>query len=223
MPRGSARSDRRTFRSLRQRNFRLFFFGQLVSQVGTWLTMIALTLLVLSLTHSGVAIGVLVACQFLPILLFGAYGGLVADRSDKRRLLVITQTLEMGQSVLLAALAFMPHPPVWAFYVVSLAGGCMLAFDNPARRSFVSEMVPPADIQNAVTLNSALMTGSRVVGPAVAGALGGDRGLRLVLHDRRGVVPHGHRALLAMRTSELRPTQRVACARRASSARRSGT
>jgi len=162
---------RRTFQSLRVRNFRLFFGGQLISQAGTWLTTIALTLLVLHLTNSGVAIGALVACQFGPVLLFGAYGGLVADRSDKRRLLLITQTLEMLQSFTLAFLAFMHHPPLAAFYVTAVAGGCMLAFDNPARRSFVVEMVPEADVQNAVTLNSALMTSSRVIGPAVAGVL----------------------------------------------------
>lgn len=167
----TVRALRTTFRALRNRNFRLFFGGQLISQSGTWLTTIALTLLVLDLTHSGVAIGVLTACQFGPILVFGAWGGLVADRSDKRRLLVVTQTLEMLQSFALAALAFMSHPPVAAFYVTALAGGFMLAFDNPARRSFVAEMVPASDVQNAVTLNSALMTSSRVIGPALAGVL----------------------------------------------------
>jgi MFS family permease len=160
-----------TFRALRNRNFRLFFSGQLISQAGTWLTTIALTLLVLDLTHSGVAIGILVACQFGPVLLFGAWGGLIADRSDKRRLLLITQTLEMLQSFALGALAFMSHPPIGGFYVIAVAGGFMLAFDNPARRSFVAEMVPASDVQNAVTLNSALMTSSRVIGPALAGIL----------------------------------------------------
>jgi MFS family permease len=165
------RAVRTTFRALRNRNFRLFFTGQLISQAGTWLTTIALTLLVLQLTHSGVAIGLLTAAQFGPVLLFGAWGGLIADRSDKRRLLIITQTLEMLQSFALAALAFMSHPPVAAFYLTALAGGFMLAFDNPARRSFVAEMVPASDVQNAVTLNSALMTSSRVIGPALAGIL----------------------------------------------------
>jgi MFS family permease len=164
-------ATRRTFRSLQFRNFRLFFFGQLISQAGTWLTMIALTLLVLHRTGSGLAIGILTACQFAPILVLGAWGGLVADRSDKRRLLLVTQTLEMLQSFALAALAFMPHAPLLAFYGTALAGGIMLAFDNPARRAFVSEMVPPDEVQNAVTLNSALMTSSRVIGPALAGLL----------------------------------------------------
>jgi MFS family permease len=156
---------------LRYRNFRLFFFGQLISQAGTWLTTIALTLLVLHETGSGVAVGLLVACQFVPVLLLGAWGGVIADRSDKRRLLLVTQTLEMMQSFALAALAFAPSPPLALFFVVALAGGFMLAFDNPARRSFVAEMVPEDSVQNAVTLNSALMTSSRIVGPLIAGAL----------------------------------------------------
>jgi len=162
---------RTTFASLSVRNFRLFFIGQLISQVGTWLTTIALTLLVLHLTNSGVAIGGLVACQFGPVLVFGAWAGLVADRSDKRRLLLITQTLEMLQSFTLAVLAFMHHPPLLAIYLTALAGGFMLAFDNPARRSFVPEMVPADNVQNAVTLNAALMTSSRIFGPALAGLL----------------------------------------------------
>jgi MFS family permease len=165
------REVRRTFGSLRIRNFRLFFVGQLISQIGTWLTTVALTLLVLHLTNSGLAIGALVACQFGPVLLLGAYGGVVADRSDKRRLLLITQTLEMAQSFALGALAFMHHAPLLAFYGTALAGGFMLAFDNPTRRSFVPEMVPPENVQNAVTLNSALMTSARIFGPALAGLL----------------------------------------------------
>jgi MFS family permease len=160
-----------TFASLRYRNFRLFFFGQLISQAGTWLTTIGLSLLVLHRTGSGVAVGTLVACQFGPVLLFGAWAGVVADRSDKRRLLIITQSLQLLQSLALAALAFSHDAPLGAFYLTALAGGMILAFDNPARRSFVAEMVPVERVQNAVTLNSALMTASRVIGPLVAGAL----------------------------------------------------
>src|SRR3954469_4286906 len=160
-----------TFRSLGVRNFRLFFTGQLISQVGNWLTMITQTLLVLHLTDSGVAVGVLAACQFLPVLLFGPWTGLVADRSDKRKLLLIVQVFAMAQSFTLAALAFTGNPPVLAIYAVALAGGFAVAFDNPARRAFVVEMVPEADVHNAVSLNSALMTSARVVGPALAGLL----------------------------------------------------
>jgi MFS family permease len=160
-----------TFRSFGVRNFRLFFGGQLISQIGNWLTLVAQTLLVLKLTDSGYALGALAAAQFGPILVIGAFAGLVADRSDKRRLLIVVQALAMLQSFVLAALAFLGHPPLLAIYAVALWSGFAMAFDNPARRSFVVEMVPPEHINNAVSLNSALMTGSRVVGPALAGLL----------------------------------------------------
>src|SRR5262249_53550246 len=135
-------ATRETFRSLHVRNFRLFFTGQLISQVGNWLTLVAQTLLVYELTHNGVALGVLTAAQFGPVLLIGAWAGLVADRSDKRRLLLIVQSIAMLQSFTLAALAFSGHPPVLAIYGVALIGGVTVAFDNPARRAFVVEMVP---------------------------------------------------------------------------------
>ncbi len=160
-----------TFRSLHLRSFRLFFVGQLVSQIGNWLTLIAQTLLVLHLTDSGVALGFLAAAQFGPVLLFGAFAGLIADRRDKRRLLLVVQAVAMVQSFALAALAFQDAPPVWAIYAIAAVGGLATAFDNPARRSFVVELVPEEDITNAVSLNSALMTGSRVIGPAVGGLL----------------------------------------------------
>jgi MFS family permease len=158
-------------RALRTRNFRLFFIGQLISNSGNWLTMVALTLLVLHETGSGVAVGALAACQFGPILVLSPFAGLVADRSNKLRLLKITQIGEMCQSLALAALAFMHHPPLAAIYPVAVAGGCLLAFDNPVRRSFVTEMVPHDDVANAVTLYSALVNSSRIFGPALAGAL----------------------------------------------------
>src|SRR4051812_44209768 len=128
-----------TFRSLRYRNFRLFFTGQMISQVGNWLTLVAQTLLVLKLTDDGVALGALAAAQFGPILLLGPWAGLIADRSDKRRLLLLVQTIAMAQSFTLAALAFSSHPPVLAIYGVAMIGGVTLAFDNPARRAFVVE------------------------------------------------------------------------------------
>lgn len=158
-----------TFRSFRTRNFRLFFGGQIVSQVGNWMTLVAQTLLVLHLTGSGVALGVLAAAQFGPILVLGPWAGLVADRSDKRRLLITVQVIAMAQSFALAALAFLADPPIVGIYLVALVGGLTVAFDNPARRAFVTEMVPRDDIPNAVSLNSALMTGSRIIGPALAG------------------------------------------------------
>ncbi len=160
-----------TFRSLRIRNFRLFFVGQLVSQVGNWLTLLAQTLLVLRLTDDGVAVGILTACQFGPLLLLGPWAGLLADRRDKRRLLLFVQSLAMAQSFALAGLALLDQPPLLAIYALAAAGGIILALDHPARRSFVVEMVPEDHMQNAVSLNTALMTGARVVGPALAGLL----------------------------------------------------
>ncbi len=161
-----------TFLSMRTRNFRLFFSGQFISQIGNWLTMIALILIVLQLTHhNGLAAGAMTATEFGPVLLFGAWAGLIADRSDKRRLLIIVQIFAMAESFTLAVLAAIGHPPVWLFYFVAFLGGIATAFDNPTRRSFVIEMVPEEQLNNAVSLNSALMTGARVVGPALAGLL----------------------------------------------------
>ena len=198
-------ASRETFRSLHVRNFRLFFAGQGISQVGNWLTLVAQTLLVLKLTDSGVALGILGAAQFGPVLILGPWAGLVADRSDKRRLLIIVQTIAMLQSFTLAALAFSGHPPVASIYLVALVGGVTVAFDNPARRAFVVEMVPEEDMQNAVSLNSALMTSSRVVGPALAGLLVVTVGFGwCFLTDGLSYIAVLV-ALYMMRTSELRP------------------
>lgn len=160
-----------TFSSLKHRNFRLYFTGQIVSNTGNWLTNIALTLLVLHLTGSGLAVGILAACQFGPILLLSVWAGAIADRSDKRRMLLVTQSLEMAQSIGLAILAFLPHPPLIGLYGLAVAGGIFLAFDNPLRRSFVSEMVPMEDVSNAVVLYSTIVNLSRIFGPALAGLL----------------------------------------------------
>jgi MFS family permease len=160
-----------TFLALQNRNFRLYFTGQIVSNTGNWLTNVALTLLVLKLTGSGLAIGILAACQFGPVLFITAWAGALADRSDKRRLLLLTQSLEMTQSAGLAVLAFLPHPPLAGLYVLALAGGIVLAFDNPLRRSFVTEMVPPAHRPNAVVLYSTTVNVARIFGPALAGLL----------------------------------------------------
>ncbi len=160
-----------TFRSLRHRNFRLFFGGQLISQTGTWMTMITQTLLVLELTDSAVAVGLLTACQFGPVLLLGAWAGAVADRADKRRLLFVVQALSGLQSLVLGLVVLGGWATIPVLYALAAAKGVLNAFDNPTRRAFVVEMVPAEDLPNAVSLNSAVMTGSRVVGPAAAGAL----------------------------------------------------
>jgi len=164
-------SLKKTFLSLRNRNFRLFFIGQLISNTGNWLTNVALILLVLKITGSGFAVGLLNACQFGPVFFLSPYAGAIADRLDKRRLLLITQSLEMCQSIGLAILAFLPHPPLIGLYILATVGGILLAFDNPFRRSFVSEMVPANDIPNAVVLYSTIVNISRIFGPALAGLL----------------------------------------------------
>ena len=192
------------FVSLRSRNFRLFFSGQLISQVGNWITLVASTLLVLHLTHNGFAVGLLGAAQFLPVLVIGPFAGLIADRVDKRRLLVTTQSLALCQSLALAVIAFAPHPSLIGIYAVAFVGGIITAFDNPPRRAFVVEMVPERDINNAVSLNSALMTGSRVIGPALAGLLATTVGYGwcFTVDALSYLAVIG--GLVAMRTAELR-------------------
>jgi MFS family permease len=166
----------KTFQSLASRNYRLFFIGQLISNAGNQLTNLAVILFVLKISHSGLAVGAMAACQFGPMVAFSAWAGAMADRMDKRRGLLVTQSLEMGQSVALAVLAFSPHPSLVVLYVLAAAGGVLLAFDNPLRRSFVPEMVSKEDLPNAVVLYSTVVAMSQVTGPALAAALVGTAG-----------------------------------------------
>ncbi len=160
-----------TFRSLKSRNARLFFGGLLVSNVGTWLQSTAMSILVYRLTGRATSLGLAVALQFLPMLFLGAWAGAVADRYDKRRMCLITQSALTGQAIVLAALDFAGLASVGVIYGLSLVLGFANAFDNPARRGLVTELVEPADISNAMGLNTAVMTGSRIFGPALAAAL----------------------------------------------------
>ena len=161
-----------TFRSLRIRNYRLFFIGQGVSLCGTWMQTIALGWLVLHLTdNSGVAIGAVIALQFVPTLLFGAWGGVLADRFDKRIVLVVTAIIMACTAATLAVLTLSNVIALWMVFALVLVQGFAQAADNPARLSFVSEMTGPADLPNAVGLNSALFQVARIVGPAFAGAI----------------------------------------------------
>ncbi|MFP5322309.1 MAG: MFS transporter [Acidimicrobiia bacterium] len=160
-----------TFRSLGTRNFRLFFVGQLVSQTGTWAQSVAIIWVVLQLTDDGVALGLATAAQFLPVLVLGAWAGVVADRVDRHRFLLCTQVAFAVVAVAFAGLAFTDRLGLPAIYALSALFGIVTALDNPARRSLVVEMVAERDVPNAVGLNSALMTGSRVAGPALGGVL----------------------------------------------------
>lgn len=162
---------RTTFRSLRIRNFRLLFVGQMVSQVGTWMQMIALEWLVLRITDSGLAIGLVAAFQFTPVLLFGAWAGVVIDRVNKRKLLYVTQSAATVLAALIGVLALASDLSVGVVYVLAAALGIVTAFDNPARKAIVTETVVREEIPNAVSLNSAAMNASRIVGPALAGVV----------------------------------------------------
>ncbi|HSE71762.1 MAG TPA: MFS transporter [Nocardioidaceae bacterium] len=166
-----------TFRSLSNPNYRLYAAGGVVSNVGTWMQRVAQDWLVLALTGSGTALGITTGLQFLPILLFSAYAGLVADRFPKRRLLQVTQLMMAVPSLLLGLLAITGTVETWHVYALAFVFGIGTAFDAPARQSFVSEMVHKDDLTNAVGLNSASFNAARIVGPAVAGfmiaALGG--------------------------------------------------
>jgi MFS family permease len=153
------------------RNYRLYFIGQVVSVSGSWMQRVAQSWLVLHLTGSGVALGLVSALQFLPMLLLGAWGGVLADRIDKRRVLMVTQALMGLLALVLGAVTLAGLVHLWMVYVLALLLGVVTAMDNPARQSFVMEMVGRRQVTNAVSLNSAVFTGARVVGPAVAGIL----------------------------------------------------
>jgi MFS family permease len=162
----------RTFSSLRNhRNYRLFFAGQLVSVVGTWMQNIALAWFVIELTRSPVAIGVLAFCRFAPFTLFGLFAGVVTDRLDYRRLVMLTQSFSMLVSATLAVLAFSGDARLWQAYVLAFLGGSAIVFDHPGRQSLTFQMVGRDELPNAVALNAALFNAARVVGPSVAGVV----------------------------------------------------
>ncbi|MDX1450802.1 MAG: MFS transporter, partial [Acidimicrobiia bacterium] len=162
---------RRTFRSLRVRNFRFFFVGQFISAVGLWMQQVAELWLILQLTDSPAALGAITATHFGPILVFGLWGGVIADRVDKRRLLMVTQTLLGLLAGGLAVTSARGTLGVATLFGFSFAVGMVTALDNPTRRSFVREMVPLPDVPNAVSLNSTLMTSARIIGPMISGIL----------------------------------------------------
>ena len=160
-----------TFRSLKHFNARLFFFSLLVSNIGSWLQLTASSLLLYRLTGSAADLGYNVAFQFLPMLFFGTWCGSLADRHNRRRIAIITQSALAGQAFLLGVLDLTGAINVPIVFSLSLMLGIIGAFDNPARRGLVTELVPPVDLPNAMSLNTAVMTGSRVFGAAIATVL----------------------------------------------------
>lgn len=159
----------RGFSSLRIYNYRLYWLGQLVSLTGTWMQRLAQAWLVLKLTNSPFALGMVSTLQFLPITLFSLYGGVIADRFPKHKLLIVTQSIATVQAIVLAALTTFGAIQIWEIYVLAVVLGMSSAFDNPTRQSFPVELVGRDEVANAVALNSTLFNTSRIVGPALAG------------------------------------------------------
>jgi len=195
--------------SLRQRNYRLFFFGQLVSVAGTWMQTVAQSFVVLDLTHSGTQLGLTSAARFLPMFLFGPIGGVFADRMDRKRVLYVTQTLSGLLAGVFAVTVGTHSIRLWIVYLLALALGFVNVFDNPARQSFISEMVSAQDLPNAVTLNSVAMNMARVSGAALGGVIAAAIGLALCFTFNALSFGAVLVSLAAMRGSELFPAGRV--------------
>ncbi|MXM68038.1 MFS transporter [Streptomyces sp. HUCO-GS316] len=210
-PAGTAGTGRNSsmFSSLKIRNYRLFFMGQVVSNIGTWMQRIAQDWLVLSLTGSSTAVGVTTALQFLPMLLFGLYGGVLVDRLRKRPVLLVTQAAMALTALALAVLTLSGSVQIWHVYVAALAVGLATVVDNPARQTFVSELVGPGQLQNAVSLNSANFQSARLVGPAVAGLMitGVGTGWAFLFNGLSFVAPIA--GLLLMRARDLHVVERA--------------
>ncbi|HYH87912.1 MAG TPA: MFS transporter [Solirubrobacteraceae bacterium] len=162
---------RRTFDSLSVPNYRRYFTGQVISISGNWMQIVAEMWLIVQLTGSGVSVGITAALQFLPMLLFGAWGGLLADRLAKHKLLQYTQALMAVPALALWGLTVTGEIAPWMVFGLVLARGSVLAIDNPARQAFVMELVGPERIVNAVALNSVVVHTSRIAGPALAGTV----------------------------------------------------
>ncbi len=179
-PQPASKGVLRTLSALRHRNYRLYWFGQLVSLVGTFMQTTGQAWLALELTHSAWQLGVVGALQFLPVLLFALFGGVLADRWAKRRVLLVTQSIAMLQAVLLWALVASSAVQVWHIYVLAALLGLASSFDQPARAAFVVELVGREDLPNAVALNSSLSNLAYVVGPGLGGLLIAASGVTLL-------------------------------------------
>jgi MFS family permease len=196
------------FSSLSSRNYKLFFWGQLVSLCGTWMQTVAQSFLVLQLTNSGIALGLTTAARFVPIFLFGPWGGVVADRLDKRRVLYVTQTLS-GLLALAFGLLVGTHAiRLWMIYLLALALGFVNVFDLPTRQSLISELVPRHQLRNAVTLNSVTVNIARTLGASVGGGIAAFLGLALCFDLNAVSFGAVVLTLVLMSASQMRPSER---------------
>lgn len=200
----------RTFAALRFRNYRLYFFSQIVSFSGTWMQGIAQAWLVLQLTGSGTALGAVVAMQFLPTLLFAPYGGVIADRFEKRKLIMATQSIAGLLALTLGILTLTGVVELWMVYAIAAGFGAVTAIDNPSRQTFVMEMVGPADVANAVTLNSVVVNAARAIGPAIGGVIIATVGIGQCFVFNAASYLAVIIALVFIRASELHESRRTA-------------
>jgi MFS family permease len=197
----------RTFGSLGTRNYRLFFSGQLISYIGSWMQTMAEAWLVLTLTGSGAAVGATFACRFLPVLLFGLWGGAIADRFNRRKLMIITQSIMGLLAVVLWLIVWTDVVNVWMVFGLAIALGVVTVVDEPARHAFVEEMVGRDKLANAVALNSSVMNSARITGPAIAGLVIATAGVSWVFFVNAISFVAVVIALVAMRPAELRATE----------------
>jgi MFS family permease len=203
-------ASRRTFASLREhRNYRLFFFGQLTSVAGTWMQNIALAWVVVELApHSrGLAVGLLSVCRFGPFTLLGLFAGVVTDRFDNRRTVIVTQTIQMLMSAVLAVLTLLGNIHLWEVYAIAALTGTAVVFDAPSRQNLTFQMVGKEALPNAVALNSSLFNLARIFGPAVAGVVIAVVGTGWCFVINTGSFVAVLAALVAMRVSELYPLE----------------
>ena len=169
--REQARGLLRTFSALRHRNYRLFFFGQMISQIGTWMQTTAQAWLVLELTHSALLLGLVGVLQYLPVMVFSLFGGVLADRFPKRTLLLVTQSVALVQASIMWLLVVTGTVQIWHILLLVALLGITNALDTPTRQAFVGEMVGREDLPNAIALNSSLVNMARVLGPGLGGVL----------------------------------------------------
>ncbi|HVS66957.1 MAG TPA: MFS transporter [Mycobacteriales bacterium] len=201
------RFRRDTFASLANPNYRLYFGGQSISMIGTWMQAIAQSFLVFRITDSGTDVGLIVALQTLPVMLLGPYGGVVADRVDKRRLTIALQSLMGVQALVLGLLTVTHVVTMWEIGVLAVVLGLNNTFENPARQSFILEMVGPGHLRNAVTLNSVMVNVARAVGPAAAGLIINAGGLGICFLINAGSFVAVVVSLLAMDVAALSPSE----------------
>ncbi|MDQ1479150.1 MAG: hypothetical protein QOI44_11 [Actinomycetota bacterium] len=200
---GARAAARKTFGSLDTYNYRLYFFGDLVSHIGGWMQTMAEASLVFTLTHNGAAVGATFGFRFLPVLLFGLWGGTIADRFDRRKLLLIAQSLAAALAIVLWLIVLTDVVQVWMVFALAVGLGLVTVIDQPARHAFLEEMVGPERVANAVALTSAVMNSARITGPALAGILIGSFGVAWVFFVNAVSFLAVLAALVAMRPGEL--------------------